>query len=86
MLCPGIARDTPPPEYLPIRGPTAFAPLNAAFEARYRRAALRRTVEHAWRAHAALLLPGTATVYTVEQMLAEPVWFQRRPRAAGGDR
>ena len=44
-----------------------------AFEARYRMAALRRTVEHAWRAHAALLLPGTATVYTVEQMLAEPV-------------
>jgi allophanate hydrolase len=48
------------------------------FEATYRMAALRRRVEHAWRAHAALLLPGVPTTYTIEQMLADPVELNSR--------
>ena len=49
-----------------------------AFEALYRMAALRRLVEHAWREHAALLLPGVPTTYTIEQMLADPVELNSR--------
>ena len=30
MLCPGIARGLPASSYLPIRGPRALAPMNAA--------------------------------------------------------
>lgn len=49
-----------------------------AFEAQYRMAALRRLVEHAWRSHAALLLPGVPTTYTIERMLADPVELNSR--------
>ena len=49
-----------------------------AFEAQYRMAALRRRVEHAWRSHAALLLPGVPTTYTIERMLADPVELNSR--------
>jgi allophanate hydrolase len=49
-----------------------------AFEALYRMAALRRLVEHAWREHAALLLPGVPTTYTIERMLADPVELNSR--------
>jgi allophanate hydrolase len=49
-----------------------------AFEAAYRLAALRRTAESAWREHAALLLPGVPTTYTIEAMLADPVVLNSR--------
>lgn len=49
-----------------------------AFEAAYRLAALRREAEPAWREHAALLLPGVPTTYTIEAMLADPVVLNSR--------
>ena len=49
-----------------------------AFEAAYRLAALRRAAEPAWREHAALLLPGVPTTYTIEAMLADPVVLNSR--------
>ncbi len=49
-----------------------------AFEAAYRLAALRRVAEPAWREHAALLLPGVPTTYTIEAMLADPVELNSR--------
>jgi allophanate hydrolase len=60
----------------PVVGAIVTGPAGSArdvFEAQYRLAALRRGVEPAWRAHAALLLPGVPTTYTIEQMLADPV-------------
>jgi allophanate hydrolase len=49
-----------------------------AFEAAYRLAALRRQLEPLWREHAALLLPGTPTTYTIGEMLADPVELNSR--------
>ncbi|MCX7229980.1 MAG: allophanate hydrolase [Burkholderiales bacterium] len=49
-----------------------------AFESAYRMAALRRQVEGFWREHAALLLPGVPTLYTLAQMLADPVELNSR--------
>lgn len=49
-----------------------------AFESVYRMATLRREVESYWREHAALLLPGVPTLYTIEQMLADPVELNSR--------
>lgn len=49
-----------------------------AFEAAYRLASLRRAVEPLWRDHAALLLPGVPTLYTIAQMQADPVTLNSR--------
>ncbi|MDB5613551.1 MAG: putative urea amidolyase [Devosia sp.] len=51
------------------RGQTAVA----AFEGRYRLAALRRETEATWQQVDVLLLPTTPTTYTVAEMQAEPV-------------
>lgn len=55
-------------------GPSA----REAFEASYRLAALRRRLEPLWRDHAALLMPGTPTTYTIGEMLADPVTLNSR--------
>ena len=49
-----------------------------AFEAAYRLAELRRIAEVMWRDHAALLLPGVPTTYTIAAMRADPVELNSR--------
>jgi allophanate hydrolase len=44
-----------------------------AFEAQYRLAKLARESEETWQSRDALLLPSAGTIYTVEQMLADPI-------------
>jgi allophanate hydrolase len=44
-----------------------------AFEAQYKLAAFARKAEGAWKNFDAMLLPTAGTIYTVDQMLAEPV-------------
>jgi allophanate hydrolase len=44
-----------------------------AFEAQYRLADLTRESEKTWQSFDALMLPSTGTIYTIEQMLADPV-------------
>jgi len=56
----------------------AGASAREAFEASYRLAALRRRLEPLWRDHAALLMPGTPTTYTIGEMLADPVTLNSR--------
>jgi allophanate hydrolase len=49
-----------------------FSAVNA-FESQYRLAALARETERTWESFDALLLPSAGTIYTVEQMLADPI-------------
>ncbi len=44
-----------------------------AFESQYRLAALTRDSEKTWETLDAILLPTTGTIYTIEQMLADPI-------------
>jgi allophanate hydrolase len=44
-----------------------------AFEAQYRLASLARKSEETWQSFEALMLPSAATIYTIEQMLADPI-------------
>jgi allophanate hydrolase len=44
-----------------------------AFEAQYRLAELARESEQTWQSRDALLLPSAGTIYTIEQMLADPI-------------
>jgi allophanate hydrolase len=44
-----------------------------AFESQYRLAALARDSERTWESFDAILLPSAGTIYTIEQMLADPI-------------
>ena len=44
-----------------------------AFESQYRLASLARETEKTWESFDAILLPSAGTIYTVEQMLADPI-------------
>lgn len=55
-----------------IEGGKKFSAADA-FEAQYKLAAFARKAEAAWADFDAMLLPTAGTIYTVEQMLAEPV-------------
>jgi allophanate hydrolase len=44
-----------------------------AFESQYRLASLARETEKTWESFDAILLPSSGTIYTVEEMLADPV-------------
>jgi allophanate hydrolase len=44
-----------------------------AFESQYRLAALARDTERTWDSFDSILLPSAGTIYTVEQMLADPI-------------
>ncbi|HEY5706950.1 MAG TPA: allophanate hydrolase [Terrimicrobiaceae bacterium] len=44
-----------------------------AFESQYRLAALERESEETWESFDAILLPSAGTIYTVEQVLADPI-------------
>ena len=44
-----------------------------AFESQYRLAALARESERTWESFDAILLPSAGTIYTIEQMLADPI-------------
>jgi allophanate hydrolase len=44
-----------------------------AFESQYRLAALARDSESTWESFDALMLPSAGTIYTVEQMLSDPI-------------
>jgi allophanate hydrolase len=44
-----------------------------AFESQYRLASLARESEKTWKACAAILLPSAGTIYTIEQMLSDPI-------------
>jgi allophanate hydrolase len=44
-----------------------------AFEAQYRLADLARNSEETWQSFDALMLPSAGTIYTIEQMLADPI-------------
>lgn len=44
-----------------------------AFEAQYRLAELARKAEESWQSLAALMLPSAGTIYTIEQILADPI-------------
>jgi allophanate hydrolase len=44
-----------------------------AFESQYRLAALARDSERTWESFDALLLPSAGTIYTIEQMLSDPI-------------
>jgi allophanate hydrolase len=44
-----------------------------AFESQYRLAALARDTERTWESFDAILLPSAGTIYTIEQMLADPI-------------
>jgi allophanate hydrolase len=55
-----------------IRGASRYSAVDA-FRATYELAALRRLTEAEWAKMDALLLPTTPTIYTVEELLADPV-------------
>ena len=44
-----------------------------AFESQYRLAVLARDSERTWESFDAILLPSAGTIYTIEQMLADPI-------------
>jgi len=44
-----------------------------AFESQYRLAALARESERTWESFDAIMLPSAGTIYTIEQMLADPI-------------
>jgi allophanate hydrolase len=54
-----------------ILGARRFSAVDA-FESQYRLAALTRDSERTWESFDAILLPSAGTIYTIEQMLADP--------------
>jgi allophanate hydrolase len=55
-----------------VEGASRFSALDA-FKAQYQLAALARETETIWVDYDALLLPTAGTIYTIEQMLADPI-------------
>jgi allophanate hydrolase len=55
-----------------IEGATRFTAVDT-FRSQYRLAALARETESTWKSYDALLLPTAGTIYTIEQMLADPI-------------
>ena len=55
-----------------ILGARRFSAVDA-FESQYRLAALTRDSEKTWESLDAILLPSAGTIYTIEQMLADPI-------------
>jgi allophanate hydrolase len=55
-----------------ILGARKFSAVDV-FESQYRLAALTRNSERTWESCDAILLPSAGTIYTIEQMLADPI-------------
>ncbi len=55
-----------------VEGASRFSAVDA-FKAQYQLAAYARETEVTWARYGALLLPTTGTIYTIEQMLADPI-------------
>ena len=70
--------DQANPKRSPSRGPGRHPERRKVlgcrcFESQYRLASLARETERTWESFDAILLPSSGTIYTVEEMLADPV-------------